>query len=136
MAINPQGQGQNLGAHANRIADETKHRTQETAQKASHAVQETGSQLKHRAQEGLSSLGEQMGNLAGTIRENAPKEGMLGGAASGVAEGLQAGSRYLQEHDFSEMSQELTSLVRRYPFASVGVCFGLGCLVGLTFNRR
>ena len=49
---------------------------------------------------------------------------------------MQAGGRYLQEHDLDDMGREVTNLVRRYPLASIGAVFGLGCLVGMTLNRR
>ncbi len=134
MATNPQGQGQ--GNSINRIAEEVKNRGQETAQSAMHRAQETGTSATHRVQESLGAVGEQMSNLAGTVREKLPREGMLGSAAGGVARTLEAGGRYLQEHDLSDISQELSGYVRRYPLTSVGVCFGLGCLLGMTWSRR
>lgn len=136
MAINPQGQGQGMGANVNRIAEEARNKAQETAQTLGHKAQEAGTALKHRSDEALGSVGQQMSNLAGTIREKAPQEGMLGSAACGVADTLQAGGRYLQEHDLQDVGREVTGLIRRYPLAAVGLCFGFGCLLGMTWNRR
>lgn len=136
MAINPQGQGQGIGGNVNRIAEEAKNKAQETAQSVGHRAQEAGTAFKHRSEEAIGSVGQQMSNLGSTIREKAPHEGMLGSAACGVASTLESSGRYLQEHDLQEIGREVTGLVRRYPFAAIGVCFGLGCLLGLSWNRR
>jgi len=125
MAMEPQGQGHDIGGNFNRIAEEAKNK-----------AREAGAAVKNRTEGALGSVGQQMSNLGNTLREKAPHEGALGNAASQVADTMQAGGRYLQEHDLQQMSREVSNLVRRYPFAAIGVCFGLGCLLGLSWNRR
>ncbi len=71
-----------------------------------------------------------MSSLADTLRHNAPREGMLGTAASAVAGGLEASGQYLQEHDLSDIGDDLATFFRRYPIACVAGAFGLGLLLG------
>jgi hypothetical protein len=53
-----------------------------------------------------------------------------------VAERLEAGGQYLQEHGMRDMTGELHSLIRRYPVQSLLVGLGFGFLLGRMANRR
>jgi hypothetical protein len=75
-----------------------------------------------------------MKSLAGTIREKAPREGFTGQAASAMAQGLERGGSYLQQHDFGDMAEDMASLVRRYPLQSVLIGIGIGFLLSRTFR--
>lgn len=110
-------------------------RAQEMGSDLSRKAQDLASQAGERAEGTLSSVGEGMASLAGTIRERAPHEGVVGSTAGAVAEGLETGGRYLQEHGFSDMAEDLSSLVRTYPMASIGIVFGLGWLFGMSCRR-
>jgi ElaB/YqjD/DUF883 family membrane-anchored ribosome-binding protein len=114
-----------------RIAGETKEKAQELGDKA----RDKAAAVKDRAEDALSTVGDKMTSLAGTIREHAPQEGYLGSAASTVAQNLQSGGRYLQEHDLNDMGRDVTHLVRQYPLQSLLMSFGVGCLLGLTLRR-
>lgn len=94
---------------------------------ASNVGQKTG--------ETVSSVGSQMRNLAGTIRQSAPNEGLIGSAASTVAEGLEAGGRYLEEETLSNLSREATDLIRRYPLQAMLVGIGIGYLMARATRR-
>ena len=76
-----------------------------------------------------------MSSLAGTIREKAPHEGTLGSAASTVADQLQAGGQYLQEHGFREMGDDLAAVIRHYPVQSVLIALGVGFFAGMASRR-
>jgi ElaB/YqjD/DUF883 family membrane-anchored ribosome-binding protein len=95
---------------------------------------ETAAQIQERAGQALSSVGEQMKHLAGTLRERAPQEGMVGSAASVVANTLESGGSYLQEQDLSEMVEDVSTVIRRYPIPSVLVGVGIGFLLAKTFR--
>jgi len=82
----------------------------------------------------ISSVGEGISSLAGTIRQNAP-QGMLGSAAGTVADRLEAGGQYLQGHGVREMGDDLSSLVRQYPIQSLLAVFGVGFLLGSSMRR-
>ena len=86
--------------------------------------------------EALAKVGQQMTQLAGQVRERAPGEGPLAQAASTLAEGLEAGGRYLEDRSVEDITRDVAGLVRRYPLQSLLVGFGVGCLVGLALSRR
>ena len=136
---------------------EAKDRLQEAATSAGHRAQEAASSLAHRAQEAgsavaqkaselastaqeraegaLSNVGQGMSSLGDRLRQKAP-EGTLGTAAGAVADRLQQGGRYLQEHDFGDMADDMSNVVRRYPLPSLCIGFGLGFLLGMALTRR
>lgn len=125
-----------LGHKAQETASALGHRAQETASNVTHRAQEAASTVGQKADEAIAGAGSQMSSLAGTIRQNAPREGVLGSASTAVADRLQEGGRYLQEHGLSDMAEDMTGVVRRYPMQSLLVGFGLGFLVGWTLTRR
>lgn len=92
---------------------------------ASSATKMAGDQAQHAAE----TVGGGMRSFAGTIREHAP-EGMLGTAAGTVADSLESGGRYLEQEGFSGMAEDLITVVRRYPVASMLACAGIGFLLG------
>ena len=81
------------------------------------------------AEDAVSSVGGQMKSLAGTIRQKAPHEGIVGSTASAVASTLDSSGAYLQEHNLHGMAEDMTDLIRRYPIQSVLVGIGVGFLV-------
>jgi ElaB/YqjD/DUF883 family membrane-anchored ribosome-binding protein len=150
--------GAAAGAAIGRKAGEVVSKAQEAAAAAGHKVQDTAGNVAHKAQEmasqvaerahtvavtaaartddTLTRVGERLATFAGNLREKAPREGALGSAAVAVADQLQAGGRYLEQHGVNEMAQDLAVLVRRYPLQSLLVGFGVGCLVGMACKRR
>jgi hypothetical protein len=116
-------------------AQEARNRLQELTSGATQKAQEFAAAAGECAHEGLSTVGEKMSSLAGTIREQAPQEGMIGSAAGAVAQGLDTSGRYLQEHQLRDMLNDLGSIVKSYPLASLGVAFTVGCLFG-SLRRR
>lgn len=116
---------------------------QETATNLGQRAQEMASNVGQRAQEmassagesALSSVGQGMSSLAGSLRQNVPHEGFMGGAADTVAQQLQAGGRYLQEHDLGDIASDISSLIRSHPMPAVCVAFGIGWLIGMASRR-
>jgi hypothetical protein len=107
------------------------------AQKAGEAAtnlgdkaQQLASAASERAGQAVQSVGQGMSSLAGTLRQNAPHEGMLGSAASTVAQGLEAGGHYLQEHDLGDITQDLGEFVRRYPVQCMLGALAVGFMLG------
>jgi len=138
---------EDLAGAAGRKASEAASKAQETASSVGQRAQEMASTVGQRAQEvasnladraggALSSVGQQMNTLAGTLRSSAPEEGTLGTAATAVADRLEAGGQYLSAHSLDQMTDDLAVLVRRYPLQSVLAGVGVGCLVGMVFSRR
>jgi hypothetical protein len=133
-------QGTSTGQHAQQAASSAVQKTQETASSLAEQARGTAQDVMHRAGEAASSfgqragetvtgLGSQMQHLAGTIRENAPREGFVGSAAGTMADTLETGGRYLHEHDLSGMADDLAGVVRRYPLQAVLAGIGIGFLM-------
>lgn len=136
----------NLGQKAKETAANVGQKAQDTASNLAQQARDKASDLGHRAQEmmgtageragdALGAVGQGMSNLAGSIRQNAPREGMLGSAAGSVAEGLETGGRYLREHDVSEMGEDIGRLVRQHPLPALLTVFGIGFLLGSALRR-
>jgi ElaB/YqjD/DUF883 family membrane-anchored ribosome-binding protein len=112
------------------------------AQKAHDVASNVGDKARdvaHKAEDkaddALSSMGHRMSSMAGSLRQSAPHEGMVGSAAGAVADRLDSGGRYLQEHGVSEISDDLANVVRRNPFPALCVAFGVGFLIGMVSRR-
>jgi ElaB/YqjD/DUF883 family membrane-anchored ribosome-binding protein len=137
-----QGMQQKVENTASRIAGEAKEKAQELADKArstasavADKARDAASTVKDRADDAISSVGQKMSSLAGSLREKAPQQGMLGNAASTGADYLQAGGRYLQEHGVDDMGRDVTQLVRQHPMQALLLSFGVGCLLGMSLRR-
>jgi uncharacterized protein YjbJ (UPF0337 family) len=92
-------------------------------------VQELGAAAMSTASEAATAVGEQMGSLAGVIRDYAPQDGTIATAATTVAGGLESASTYLKEKDYENLATDLTALVRSYPVQALLVGVGLGYLL-------
>jgi len=124
-----------LGQKAQEAASQATQKAQDLATGAMQKTHEFASAAGEKAQQGLATVGNRMSSLAGTIRESAPHEGMIGSAAGAVAQGLETSGRYLEHHKVGDMVNDLGSLIKSYPFVSLGIAFGLGCLLGAASRR-
>jgi hypothetical protein len=107
------------------VADKTK----EMASSAAHTVSDTASNLGHKADDAVGSVGAGMKNLAGTVREKAPHEGMLGTAASRAAGALESGGRYIEEEKLSGMASDFTGMLKENPVLTICIGVGIGFLL-------
>jgi len=146
MADNLKDKAKEAATAAGRAATEARENLKETATNLADKARETVSNLGTRARnvastaaektdDTLASVGQGMSSLAGTLRQSAPHEGMMGGAAGAVADRLEAGGRYLQEHGLEDMGEDLRGFIRQYPLGSVLAVFGLGFLMGNALRR-
>lgn len=125
-----------LGHKAQGMASDVAHKAQDAASNLGQKAKDVASIATEKTDDAISSVGERMSSWAGSIREKAPHEGVVGSAASAIANRMDAGGHYLQAHGLSEMTDDLESVIRRYPMQSLLVGFGVGCLIGLAFSRR
>jgi ElaB/YqjD/DUF883 family membrane-anchored ribosome-binding protein len=125
----------NLGQKAQDTASNLAQKARDTASDLGHRAQELAGTAGERTDDALGVVGHGMSNLAGTIRQNVPREGMLGSAAGSVAEGLEAGGRYLSEHGMSEIGDDVGRLVRQHPLPALLTVFGIGVLLGTALRR-
>jgi hypothetical protein len=95
--------------------------------------------LAHTAQDktddALSSVGGRMASMAGSLRQSAPREGMIGSAAGSVADTLESSGRYLQQHGVGDITEDLAGAIRRNPVPALCIAFGLGFLIGMAGRR-
>jgi ElaB/YqjD/DUF883 family membrane-anchored ribosome-binding protein len=114
-------------------------RAKEAVSGAAERAKDIASTVAHKAEDktddALSSVGQRMSSVAGSLRQAAPRSGMVGSAAGAVADGLESGGRYLQEHGVSDIMGDLGGVIRRHPFPALGIAFGVGLLLGRAFGR-
>jgi hypothetical protein len=117
------------------VASDVSHKAQDWASNVANKAQETAAAAVDKTNDGIAAVGHQMNSLGGTVRKAAPHDGVIGSAATTVADKLQAGGRYLEGHGLQDMGNDVTAVVRHYPLQSVLVGFGLGCLLGMALRR-
>jgi len=125
----------NLGQQARDVASTAADKARDLAREAGSTARDYAAKAGDKADDTLHSVGQGMSTLAGTLRQNAPQGGTLGTAAGSVAEQLDAGGRYLREHDFADIGEDLSNVVRRYPIPSLLCVFGVGFLMGGALRR-
>jgi hypothetical protein len=109
------------GDMAHRAADKAGQFASAAGDKADNAVESVGSSLK---------------SFAGTVRENLPHSGMLGGASESVAGALESGGRYLEQKGLSGIGEDMTDLIKRHPIPAVFLALGLGFLIACSTRSR
>jgi ElaB/YqjD/DUF883 family membrane-anchored ribosome-binding protein len=117
---------------ASNLADKARDAASNVGQRVSEAASYAG----HKADDATAAVGGGIKTLAGQVRQNAPHEGMLGSAASGVAGALDRTGDYLREQGLSGMAQDFTNLVRRNPIPALLVGVAVGFLIARATSRR
>jgi len=113
------------------VADKAGDMAQKAYEKAGHYASVAGD----KADNAVESVGGGMKSFAGTIRENMPNKGMLGGASESVAGALESGGRYLEEKGLSGIGGDVTDLIKRNPIPAVLLALGLGFLLASASRR-
>jgi len=114
------------------VADKAKDMAGNVADRAKDAASNLGRQ----AEDATHNVGRGMENLAGTIRESMPREGIMGAATSRVAGGLEATGQYLEHEGLSGMGRDMTNLIRNNPIPALLVGIGLGFLLARVTSSR
>jgi alpha/beta superfamily hydrolase len=130
-----QEQASSMAQTVKDAATDVSQKAQDWAANVATKAQETASAALDKTNDGIAVVGHQINALGGTVRKAAPQDGVIGSAATAMADNLQAGGRYLEGHGLQDMGKDLTAMVRQYPIQSVLAGFGLGCLVGMTLLR-
>jgi ElaB/YqjD/DUF883 family membrane-anchored ribosome-binding protein len=125
-----------VGQKAQETASNLTERAKDVASGVSQRAGEFAHRAEDRADDALASMGQRMSTAAGSLRQTAPRSGVVGQAAGAVADGLESGGRYLQQHGVSEMTDDLAGVIRRNPLPSLCVAFGVGFLIGMVASRR
>jgi hypothetical protein len=128
--------GQAAADKAQDFASTAAHKVQDAASNVAQRASDLASNVGQRADDAVSSMATGMKSLAGTIREHTPNSGMVGTASSTVADKLEGGSRYLQEHGFSGIGQDITNMIRRNPLPALFIGIGIGFLLAQATRSR
>jgi len=118
------------------VASTVNHKAKDWAANVANKAQETASAAVDKTDDGIAAVGHQLNALSGTVRKAASQDGAIGSAATTVADQLQAGGKYLEEHGIQDIGNDLTNLVRQHPIPSVLLGLGLGYLLGMSLGRR
>jgi hypothetical protein len=126
--------------HLQQAGSEAKQAASAAASGLGQKVQDTASHLAQKAEDrtddALSSVGQRMSSMAGSLRQTAPRSGAVGSAAGAVADRLESGGRYLQEHGVGEITDDIGGLIRRNPLPALCLAFGAGFVIGMVATRR
>lgn len=129
MASQAKETGSSVMEKAKDMGSSAVEKARDMASNVGHKVGDAASYVGHRAEDATSAVGSGMKSLAGNIREHTPQGGVLGTATGAVADTLESGGRYLEEHGLSGIGEDMTSLIRRNPIPAVLVGIGIGFLI-------
>jgi hypothetical protein len=131
-----------FGQTASDMADQAKDKASQAASSAQNVasgvaqkVGEAASFVGHKAEDASSAVGAGIKSLGGTIRQYAPSSGVAGKASAAVADTLETGGSYLQQHKFGDMGSDLAELVRRNPIPAIALAVGAGFLLAHATRR-
>lgn len=99
-------------------------------------TKDAASALGQRAEDATHAVGKGMESLAGTVRHNLPTSGVIGGAASSMASGLESGGRYLDNEGLSGIGEDMVNLIRRNPIPALLIGIGLGFFLAKATTSR
>jgi len=111
-------------------------KAKDVASGAADKARDVASQAGKQAENYTQAAGKGMESLAGTIRENMPREGVLGAATSRVAGGLEATGHYLEHEGLSGMANDMTNMIRNNPIPALLFGVGLGFLLARVTSSR
>jgi len=121
--------GEKVGEQAKNVGEMIGEGARTAATSTLHAAENAGTFVGEKAEQASCAVGRGMESLGGTIREKTPAEGMIHKAGEAVAETLETGGRYLEEHKLREIGDDLTNLIRRNPIPALLLGVGVGFLL-------
>jgi len=138
MSTSVKNQSSQAKDQAGQAADKAKEAAGHAGEAISHAATAAGQAVGQTAESATAAVGSGMQNLAGTVRDSGPREGVLGSATRGVADGLEGAGKYLEEKNLTGMMDDVNGLIKRNPVPAVLLALGIGFLVGraLSYTSR
>src|SRR5262249_5517479 len=126
----------NLGQKAQEAGSDAVNRVKDLASNVSQKASDTASLVGKKADDTAAAMGSGMKSLSETIRERGPSSGFGSSATSAVADTLESGGRYLEEHGVCGIGKDLTTLIRRNPIPAILIGVGAGFLLARATTRR
>jgi len=121
-----------VGGAINQARETVSHVAEQAREGAAHMTEQAkqaGATVAHKADEVAGKVGSGLESAAGTIRSNAPSSGMLGSAASRVADSLESSGKYLEQEGLSGLANDMTELIKRNPIPALLVAVAVGVLI-------
>jgi ElaB/YqjD/DUF883 family membrane-anchored ribosome-binding protein len=115
---------------------DVKDKAQDTAQTALEMGKQAATKVGEKADDATAATGRGIQSVAGTLRENLPQSGMIGGATRAVADTLEQGGRYLEHEKLSGMAEDITDVIRSHPVPALFIALGIGFLLGRALSSR
>lgn len=94
----------------------------------SSAVEQTGKMLH--------TLSQKVRAVAESLREETGPRQRVRRTVERVANKLESSADYLQGTDTGAIASDMSGVVRRYPLRTLGVCLGVGIVLGAALRRR
>jgi hypothetical protein len=117
---------------ASQVAEQAREGTATLTEKA----KEAGATVVNKADEMAGKVGSGLETAADTIRGNAPSSGVLGTAASTVADSLERSGKYLEEEGVSGLANDLTDMIKRNPIPALCFAVAVGVLIAWATRSR
>jgi ElaB/YqjD/DUF883 family membrane-anchored ribosome-binding protein len=92
------------------------------------AVEQTGKLLRN--------LSQKVRSVAESLREEQGPQQRVGRTVERVAKKLESSADYLSGASSTEIRDDMSGVIKRYPIRSLGVFFGVGLLLGAALRRR
>jgi hypothetical protein len=110
------------------VASAVGEKARDAASSVAHTAGNIACSVGEKADDATAAVGSGIKSLGETIRDKGPHSGVMGSASASVADTLESGGRYLQEHGLGDIGADLTNMVRRNPLPAVllGIGFGIG----------
>jgi len=118
---------------ASKASDALTHAGQAVSSAATAAGQKAGelaSTVGHKADDAVGAVGSGARSLADTVRQQGPREGVLGTATQSVASGLEQAGKYIEDKQLSGMADDVGSMIKAHPIPAVMIAMGVGFLLG------
>jgi hypothetical protein len=118
-----------------RLEEQTRHEATLFASNVAAKAKEAATYVGNKAEAATQSVGAGMESLGGAIRDREPMRGTLHHAGEAVAEKLEGGGRYLEQHGLKGIGADVTNLIRRNPIPALLIGVGVGILIARIARR-
>jgi len=121
--------GSNVADKARETASNVADKARETAHNVADRAKDLTATAGRKADDVAGKVGSGLESAAESIREHTPHTGMLGTAASKVADAVETSGHYLKEEGLSGMAHDITEMVKRNPIPALLLAVGVGVLI-------
>lgn len=109
--------------------------SQGLGEKVSSKAQELVTDVTSRADGVLNATGETLSDTGAKLWNSAPAEGPVGEVLGAAAAKLESGGEYLAGTDVKGMTEDVISLIHKYPVKSVMLGVVVGSIFGMALAR-